>query len=41
MQRLTIPLLRIAAPIAAVLFALTISGFVLWLSGRPPWKRST
>jgi simple sugar transport system permease protein len=37
MQRLTIPLLRLAAPVAAVLFALTISGLVLWLSGSDPF----
>ena len=29
MQRFTIPLLRLAAPVAAVLFALTVSGLVL------------
>jgi simple sugar transport system permease protein len=37
MQRLTIPLLRLAAPVAAVLFALTVSGIVLKLSGSDPF----
>ena len=36
MQRFTVPLLRLAAPVAAVLFALTISGLVLKLSGSDP-----
>ncbi len=37
MQRFTIPLLRLAAPVAAVLFALTVSGIVLKLSGSDPF----
>jgi ABC-type uncharacterized transport system permease subunit len=36
MQRLTIPLLRLLAPVAAVLFALFISGLVLRASGSDP-----
>lgn len=36
MERLTIPLLRLLAPVAAVLFALFISGLVLKASGSDP-----
>ena len=36
MQRLTIPLLRLLAPVAAVLFALVVSGLVLKASGSDP-----
>ena len=36
MQRLYIPLLRLLAPLAAVLFALIVSGLVLKLSGNDP-----
>ena len=36
MQRLTIPALRILAPVAAVLFALFVSGLVLKASGSDP-----
>jgi simple sugar transport system permease protein len=36
MDRLTIPLLRLLAPVAAVLFALFISGLVLKASGSDP-----
>ncbi|MET0914070.1 MAG: ABC transporter permease, partial [Acidimicrobiales bacterium] len=37
MQRLYVPLLRLLAPVAAVLFALTVSGVVLKLSGNDPF----
>ena len=36
MQRLAIPLLRVAAPVAAVVFALLVSGVVLKSSGSDP-----
>jgi len=35
-QRLTVPLLRLLAPVAAVLFALFVSGLVLKASGNDP-----
>ncbi|HET9543626.1 MAG TPA: ABC transporter permease [Acidimicrobiales bacterium] len=37
MRRLYVPLLRLLAPLAAVLFALTVSGLVLKLSGNDPF----
>ena len=36
MQRLYVPLLRLLAPVAAVFFALVVSGLVLKLSGNDP-----
>jgi simple sugar transport system permease protein len=38
MQRWRIPLLRLLAPIAAVGFALLVSGLVLWISGSDPFE---